>query len=314
MTVLEKTERLCGRVISFEKDGYLIDGCATSISSNYTEYLKLMHEVGLGDQLTDASNIFGVVRHGEVHYVNGLQPIRSFIKTRLMSWSEKFRFLWGAIKLRRYMLDATLADPGRSTASDDLTINDVVQRCFGPVLTDTLMDPLMRVVTFGDEHDTTSVELYTGLVSASGRYVNVLGGLETLPRALAKRVKVKLRSPARAIERRDGKVAVTYDDAASGTSTTEVVDACVIASTFPHAAELCPQLAIEAPVLAQQTAYAESFVVHLGYAAPTTTCNPAAIALPRKEFPNNPAMFLDHNKAPDRAPPRPQSVHDLLLP
>jgi hypothetical protein len=60
---------------------------------------------------------------------------------------------------------------------DHLSIDDVVQRCFGAVPTGTLMDPLMRVVTFGDVRETTAVELFTGLISASGTYVNVLGGL-----------------------------------------------------------------------------------------------------------------------------------------
>ena len=41
--------------------------------------------------------------------------------------------------------------------------------------------------------------------------------------------------------------------------------------------------------------------MHLGYTVETKS-RPAAIALPRKEFPNNPAIFLDHYKAPDRAP------------
>ena len=303
VTVLEMTDRLCGRVITFEKNGYLIDGCATSISSNYVEYLALMREIGLESRLTSASNLFGVVRHGVVHYVNGLTPIRSFLSTRLMSWGEKLRFLIGALRLRKYMAGVTLADPGPCVAHDHLSIKEVVQRCFGDALTATLMDPLMRVVTFGDVHDTTAVELFTGLVSASGRYMNVLGGLETLPRELARHVEFKLNSPVRKVEKRGTKVDVTFDDAAAdGSSVTRSVDACIITSTFPQAAGLCPQLRTEAPALTRQTAFASSYVVHLGYSVPTTSANPAAIALPRKEFPNNPAIFLDHNKAPDRAP------------
>jgi protoporphyrinogen oxidase len=301
VTVLEQADRICGRVITFEKNGYIADGCATSISTAYVDYIDLLKEVGLGDKLTHASNIFGVVRDGKVHYVDGLTPVRSFIGTKLMSWPEKIRFVLGAMKLKKYSEDAVLADPGRSVKHDHLSIDQVARDCFGDALIDTLMDPIMRVVTFGNVQETTSVELFTGIISASGRYVNVLGGLETLPRELARHVTVKLSSPARHIENRNGRVEVTYEDAASGTTKTETVDACVITSTFPAAAAMCPQLAIEAPLLTKQTAFAESVVVHLGYSVPTKS-NPAAIALPRKEFPNNPAMFLDHNKAPDRAP------------
>jgi protoporphyrinogen oxidase len=299
--VLEKADRICGRVITFEKQGYLVDGCATSISTAYVDYIELLKEVGLSDKLVEASNIFGVVRDGTAHYVNGLTPIRSFIGTKLMSWPEKIRFVLGAMKLQKFSEDAVLADPGRSVRHDHRSIDDVARECFGDALIDTLMDPIMRVVTFGDVRETTSVELYTGIISASGRYVNVIGGLETLPRELAKHVTVKLSSPARYVENRNGKVEVTYDDATTGGQKTETVDACVITSTFPSAAAMCPQLAREAPMLTRQTAFAESVVVHLGYTVPTKT-NPAAIALPRKEFPNNPAIFLDHYKAPDRAP------------
>ncbi len=301
VTVLEKADRICGRVITLEKQGYVIDACATSISTAYVDYIELLKEVGLSDKLVEASNTFGVVRDGKAHYVNGLTPIRSFIGTKLMSWPEKIRFVLGAMKLQKYSEDAVLADPGCSVKHDHRSIDDVARECFGDALIDTLMDPIMRVVTFGDVRDTTSVELYTGIISASGRYVNVVGGLETLPRELAKHVTVKLSSPATHIENRDGKVAVTYNDAASGAPKTDIVDTCIITSTFPSAAAMCPQLAREAPALAKQTAFAESVVVHLGYTVPTKI-NPAAIALPRKEFPNNPAIFLDHNKAPDRAP------------
>ena len=301
VTVLEKADRICGRVITFEKNGYIVDGCATSISTAYIDYIELLKEVGLSDRLVEASNIFGIVRNGEAYYVNGKTPLRSFIGTKFMSWSEKIRFVRGALKLKKYSADAVLADPGRSVALDHLSIDQVARDCFGDALIDTLMDPIMRVVTFGDVHDTTAVELVTGIISASGGYVNVIGGLETLPRELARHVTVKLSSPARHIENRNGKVDITYDDAASGTTKTETVDACVITSTIPQAAAMCPQLAAEAPMLTKQTAFAESVVVHLGYNVPTKT-NPAAVALPRVEFPNNPAFFLDHNKAPDRAP------------
>ena len=301
VTVLEKSDRICGRVITFEKNGYLIDGCATSISTAYIDYIALLKEVGLGDKLVEASNIFGIVRNGAAYYVNGLTPIRSFLGTKFMSWMEKFQFVKGALKLKKYSGNAVLADPGNSVQHDHLSIDQVARDCFGDALIDTLMDPIMRVVTFGDVHDTTSVELFTGIISASGGYVNVIGGLETLPRELAKHVTVKLKSPAQQIRNVGGKVEVTYEDAASGTSRMEIVDNCVITSTFPEAAKICPQLGIEAPMLAKQTAFAESVVVHLGYSVPTKT-NPAAVALPRTEFPNNPAFFLDHNKAPDRAP------------
>ena len=54
VTVLEKTDRICGRVITFEKNGYIVDGCATSISTAYIDYIELLKEVGLSDKLVEA--------------------------------------------------------------------------------------------------------------------------------------------------------------------------------------------------------------------------------------------------------------------
>lgn len=303
--VLEQAARLCGRVVTFEKSGYIIDGCATSISSSYVRYLELLREVGLADRLTEGSNVFGMVRHGRVHYVDALQPVRSFLRTRLMSAGEKTRFVLGALRLRKYLAGVSLGDPGPGVAVDALSIEALVHRCFGDALTDTIMDPIMRVVTFGDVRSTTAVEFLTGLVSASGRYLNVRGGLETLPRRLAEHVEVRLGAAARRVEKRGAKVEVSFE--ATGAATTETVDACVITSTFPEAVALCPQLGEAGPALAANRAHASSYVVHLGYRRPTLS-NPSAIALPRREFPNNPAIFLDHNKAPDRAP----SGHSLF--
>ncbi|HKY92650.1 MAG TPA: NAD(P)/FAD-dependent oxidoreductase [Nevskiaceae bacterium] len=301
VTVLERSDRLCGRVITFRKGDYTIDGCATSISSHYTRYIALMREIGLGDRLTDASNVFGMVRNGAAYYVDGTTPIRSFLGTKILSPAEKVRFTAGALKLKKYMTGVSLADPGPSVAYDHLSIREVVEDCFGAALTDTFMDPVMRVVTFGDVGNTTSVEFFTGLVSATGHYMNVLGGLETLPQALARKVRVKLASPAKRIERRGTRAEVTYLDAATGAEATEPVDACVVTCTFPQAVALDPALGVAGPALAARHESADAYVVHLGYASATRT-NPAAIALPRREFPLNPGIFLDHNKAPDRAP------------
>lgn len=300
--VLEKTDHIGGRVVTVRKNGYLLDGCATSTSSAYVDYIALVKELGLGDKYREASNIFGIVRNRELFLVNGLTPVRSFIGTQFMSWPEKIRFLRGAMKLKKYSADAVLADPGESVKHDHLSIDQVARDCFGDALIDTLMDPIMRIVTFGDVRTTTSVELFTGIINASGKYMNLIGGLETLPLTLAKHVAVALDSPVHQVEKRNGKVEVNFsDDTRGGASMTETVDACVITSTFPQAVAMCPQLGIDGPALAKNHEFADSYLVYLGYAAMTKN-NPAAIALPRTEFPNNAAIFLDHNKASDRAP------------
>lgn len=300
VTVLEREDHLGGRTTTYRKNGYLVDGCATAISSHYVDYIALLKEIGLGDRLIDTSNVFGIYRDGKVHLVEALKPIRSFLAADWMTVGEKARFALGAIRFAKYLRGVTIADPGPSVAYDDRPISSIVRECFGDTITQSMLDPLMRVVTFGDFNVASSVELFTGLVSASGRYLNVLGGIDSLPRELAKHVTLKLNAQARAVVKRGDQLDVSFD--CEGNTQTLTSDVCVLTCPFPSAVQMVPELGREAPLLAAQTEVAPGYVVHLGYAAPTLT-NPAAIAIPRREFPYYPALFIDHHKAPDRAPP-----------
>jgi protoporphyrinogen oxidase len=250
-----------------------------------------------------------LVREGKLHCIDTSRPIAAFLKMTALSWPEKFRLIRGGLKFLKATKGISLTDVLGHTQYDTESISQFLSRHFDKNLIDTVFDPLARVVTLGDKDDTSCLELFAGLVAANSELVNVTGGLETLPLALAAQVPVQLNARVTAVKKTNSEVAVTYElDGGSAAPRTETADACVITSTFVQAVEMDPALALAGAALAQRKRSAPCYVVHLGYAA-QTRANPYVVTIPSTESPHISAIFLEHNKAPDRAP----EGHSLIM-
>ena len=84
VTVLESLDRVGGRVLTESEDGYLFDAGPTIITDKYTEYMKLVRDVGLSDQLVDCAPEMGVVKGNEIHTLDTRKPLTSFLTTKLL--------------------------------------------------------------------------------------------------------------------------------------------------------------------------------------------------------------------------------------
>ena len=62
VTVLESLGRVGGRVLSESEDGFLFDVGPTIVTDKYTEYMKLVRDVGLSDALVDCAPEMAVVK------------------------------------------------------------------------------------------------------------------------------------------------------------------------------------------------------------------------------------------------------------
>ena len=61
VTVFEVLGRVGGRVLSESEDGFLFDVGPTIVTDNYTEYMKLVRDVGLSDKVIDCAPAMAVV-------------------------------------------------------------------------------------------------------------------------------------------------------------------------------------------------------------------------------------------------------------
>ena len=55
VTVFESMERVGGRVLSESEDGFVFDVGPVIVTDKYTEYMKLVRDVGLSDQVVDCA-------------------------------------------------------------------------------------------------------------------------------------------------------------------------------------------------------------------------------------------------------------------
>lgn len=300
--VLESTERIAGRVSTCKHQNYLIDDGPTAVSTSYVSYIEMLHELKLGSAIIESSNVIGFYRKGTIHEIDGRHPIRSFVSTNFMTWGERFQLAWGGLRLMKDMRGAKLSNVIGFERFDIETIDTYLRRLYSGTLVDEILDLVVHCFTYGDKCEASVVEMFAGLDSASGKLINVLGGLDLLPRTLASHVDVRLRSPVTSVRKSGRQLQVEYADGADGGALKmETVDACVITTTFQQAAGLYPPLKQEAPAFYAQDKIAQTFAVYLGYTRQTNS-NAIALSLPQRDFPLVPAIFLDHNKAPDRAP------------
>ena len=91
VTVFESLGRVGGRVLSESEGGYVFDVGPVIVTDNYTEYMKLVRDVGLSDQLVDCTSEMAVVKGNQLHILDTSKPVRSFLTTKLLPTRAKLR-------------------------------------------------------------------------------------------------------------------------------------------------------------------------------------------------------------------------------
>jgi protoporphyrinogen/coproporphyrinogen III oxidase len=129
----------------------------------------------------------------------------------------------------------------------------------------------------------------------TAKILAVAGGQARLPEALAERLKVHLQTPVTEVQRTGNGVSVTHS---GGTSE---YDACVVTCPLPEATAICRD---DRPLLGplnDSLGYTQCVSVAVGTTR-RPDCPAFLVMFPSVEDADIALMFLDHNKAPDRAP------------
>ncbi|MEJ2411082.1 MAG: NAD(P)/FAD-dependent oxidoreductase [Novosphingobium sp.] len=299
--VLEGSDRAGGRVHSIHKDGYILDLGADGNGTGYLTYLDLTREMGLESAISWISGVVGTVVDGKVRYMDPSSTM-SLLKTDTYSLRTKLALQKGmkeiapmleGIDFRYLYKSAHLDDPNRSAETFGL-------RHFGPKGTDYLIDPLARLMQATGADTTSILDTAAGLSFANDKLWTFLGGADLLLKTLAQRLNVTYNSVVKSIEEKPDGVAVRYMNA-NGEEVEETVAACVLSIMYKDAARIHPALKEMSAELAEGLDYMCTSKVHLGYDVRTAT-RAWTIQVPTVEDPDVFIFFLDHNKAPDRAP------------
>ena len=305
--VLESEPQLGGRTQTVAERGYLADTGATAIGAGYPEYLALAAELDL--PVHPGPPEIGIYRDGRVRTLRMDRLLRSGVSDLLS--------LQARVRLVRLLVDVVAAtlrgrfdriDMGRAAPLDTESARDYCLRALGDEVDAYLADPVVELMELADSDKVSKAVLLSGVTGIlKGRLASLGGGQGHLAQVLAERIGgVELSTPATRVREVDGGVEVAYVDP-TGEERIERFDAAVVACPLPSAAAICPDHRHVLGPLADHLRYNQSIVVSIGTTTPPES--PVyAVQMPACEDREIAALFVNSNKAPDRAP----AGHGLL--
>jgi protoporphyrinogen/coproporphyrinogen III oxidase len=136
--ILEKKERLGGKMLSIREEGYLCEWGPNGFLDNKPMTLDLCRQLGISERLlrsNDNARKRFIYTEGQLHRLPENGP--SFLKSKLISWPGKIRLAYEmVVPPRRDEVDETLADFGR--------------RRLGGEALDKLIAPMVSGIFAGD--------------------------------------------------------------------------------------------------------------------------------------------------------------------
>ncbi len=300
--VLESSDQIGGRARSVSRQGYLFDTGAVGIGTCYSAFMSLLDELGLADCIARSSTISGTFRDGRLHEIDSSHAIRGALRSRLFSWRSKLRLLNLVRDVYAVRHRVRLEDVSAAADLDDESASDYALRRLDRELHDCLIAPMIRALNLTRPERVSRLEIFNALLGLfDTQFIGLLGGIGVLPARLAEHTEVELGVTVSRVDQVGAGVRVRCRTAA-GIVEERSADACVIATLLPQALQLHAPLERTLGPLAGLMTYNRGLCVHLGYAAPTISRALAAF-MPICEQSDVALLWLEHNKAPDRAPP-----------
>lgn len=298
--VLECLDRVGGRVLSESEDGFLFDVGPTIVTDNYTEYMKLVQDVGLSDKLVDCAPEMAVVKGSDLHILDTRKPLRSFLTTKLLPPVAKLRLAVRGVRLIKPLYGLNPYELSNRVQYDTESIETYIDRVFGRELNDLILDGVTRSMVTSSPDEVSVVGFLAGAVTASGKMQTLKGGLQILPSELAEKLEVHLCSPVTEVRNTDCGVEVYYQRSA-GVAGCERAEACVIATPFQAAVDMYAPLKEIGADLLSRSKDSGCCSLQLTYSRRTEK-EPYIVMVPKAASLEISTLFLEHIKAPDRAP------------
>ena len=299
--VLEAAGEVGGRAVSVRKQGYLFDAGAVGIGTVYKDYMALVDELGLRDQFVFASTVSATLRDGRVHEIDSARPLTA-LRSGLLSWRSKLRLVNLFRDLAKIRPQLDIRDVAAAAQFDDESAEAYALRRLNPELLEYFIEPMLRTLNLNRASSGISkLELMNALAGLfDTQFVTILGGVSVFAQRLAAGLDVRLNCRVQAVQCHADQVSVDFCDAAGATQSVHA-EVCVIATPLPQALALYPPARALYGPLAEVLHYNRGLCVHLGYRAATHTRS-LIVMMPPSEQPEIALLFLEHNKAPDRAP------------
>jgi oxygen-dependent protoporphyrinogen oxidase len=299
--VYESEDRAGGRVQTVREQGYAVDTGATALAASYVAYTSLVRELGL--QVRPAAPCLGIYRDGRVHLLRMDQIVRSGLTTRLLSTRSKLRLARLGFDVTRARLRGQLdyADMRKAAPLDTESSRQYALRALNAEIDSYLCGPIVRAMLIADTDKVSRVELFSGVANIFTTEILALaGGQGTLTERLADEVGVQLRTPVRRVVESVSGVDIDFrrPDGSDGHA---MYDAAVVTCPLPVAVDICPAQRPALEPLSRSLGYTRCITVGIGTTR-APDCPAFLVQMPTPEDAEIALLFLDHNKAADRAP------------
>jgi oxygen-dependent protoporphyrinogen oxidase len=298
--VLEAAHEPGGRAVSVSKQGYLFDTGAVGLGTVYKDYMDLVAELGLSGIVEKSSTISATVRQGKIYEIDSARPITG-LTSKLFSFGSKIKLINLIRDLGKVKPHLDIRDVAAAAQFDDENVEDYALRRLNKELLEYLVEPVARTVNLTRARNISKLELMNSLAGLfDTTLIGLRGGVAVFAEKLAANLDISFNTKVSGVKRYDDHVEVSFTDA-HGTNSPETADACIIATTLPQAIALYPEAEKHYAPLAGMIHYNRGLCVHLGYKALART-KALIVMMPPSEQQEIAVVFMEHNKATDRAP------------
>ncbi|SCW71789.1 Flavin containing amine oxidoreductase [Sphingobium faniae] len=299
---LFESDRIAGgRARCERRDGFVIDTGPDALSTAYTEYLAMCDRMRLSTAVVPSSPVVGIVRGGRLINIDSSRLLTAAL-TPALSLSAKLKLARGIWAMRSDIAKTDAFALVKRADDDDPADNAyaLAERQFGKEAADYLIDPLVRLVTGTRSSHATALMVPAVLSAWSSPMINILGGLDALPNALAAPLNITFGANCDHVERSTEGVSATIT--INGQTHHVEADAAIVATQSDAATLIAPDIERTLGALLRKIEPLSLYTVALAYDRPTVS-TAYAVQLPSAEYRDELVILLQHNKAPDRAPP-----------
>jgi protoporphyrinogen/coproporphyrinogen III oxidase len=179
VTILEKNDRLGGRIHSVSVNGVAVELGAGFLTNSYYNVLSFITEAGLSKQLFTQRSNSGIIQNNTFH-----SPAELFFILSLRS-KVVFTKLFIAILLLWFRID--IKNPGKIKAFDTKSVTDMFQKRPDRQVLEYIFQPILNGYCFWTPEQTSQAMLMviTKFLLKGGRY-RLQKGLQQIPEMAAK--------------------------------------------------------------------------------------------------------------------------------
>jgi protoporphyrinogen/coproporphyrinogen III oxidase len=311
VTVFESADRVGGRTSSETRDGFTYERGTQFYVSTYRNALGLIREMGLEGELRPTSPWITVFKDGRPRRMSaGMMFAVHALTSRLLGLGDLARFTWHTTSLHWPPID----DYSAWAAYDD----EDAARWSEPRLgrgTDYLLEPVLAggaMLRIEDTSRACALAILATTANGRSKDMTLARGNDSLPRAIAAKLDVRLEAPVQALEAvAGGGVAVRLE------GETVRADAAVLATTASAAARIFPGAD---PLERALMAVKYGAVIKIGLAVRRDWSDNPGLAnvwgmmIPKAERRDIVSVTIESNKDPKRVPKGSEMLNLFLTP